>query len=156
MKIKNLKLVLAGAVGALMLFMTMPLMAKPSPVGLWKTIDDKSGKVRSHVKIWDNGKGVLYGKILKLIDREDADTVTCDKCTDDRKGQKIQGLEILRGLKNDPDKPRRWNQGTVLDPENGKVYKGYVEVTEDNKTLKLRGYVGVPLFGRSQFWHRLE
>lgn len=128
-----------------------------SPVGLWQTIDDKSGEARSHVRIWKNSKGVLYGKIVKLLNRDDADTVTCTKCTDDRAGQKVQGLEILRGLKQkDPSDPYFWDQGTVLDPENGKSYKGYVKVSEDNKVLTLRGYIGIPAFGRSQKWKRLE
>lgn len=152
MKITKLKLI----VGTFLFLTSAVLYAQPSPVGVWKTIDDKSGEARSYVKIWDNGQGVLYGKITKLLNTPDADTAICEKCTDDRKDKKVVGLEILRGLKNDPDKPLRWNQGTVLDPENGKVYKGYVEVTTDNKTLKLRGYVGVPLFGRNQFWHRVE
>lgn len=128
-----------------------------TPVGLWKTIDDKSGEVRSYVRIWKNEQGILYGKITKLVNTPDADTVVCDKCTDDRKNQKIEGLEILRGLKQkDPADPYYWDQGTVLDPENGKAYKGYVKVSRDNKQLTLRGYIGIPAFGRSQIWHRVE
>jgi hypothetical protein len=90
------------AIRALML---MPLLAlaaaaqaNTTPVGLWKTIDDKTGKERSLVRITEAG-GVLSGRIEKRLDPDAKADDVCDKCTDDRKGKPIAGMEIIRGAK---------------------------------------------------------
>ncbi len=127
--------------------------ANDSPVGTWKTIDDATGKPKSVIRITDNG-GVLEGKIEKLFRApEENQNPTCDKCTGADKDQPIIGLTILKGLKKDG---KEWNGGEITDPATGKVYKSKAELTDGGGKLQVRGYVGVPMFGRSQTWVREE
>jgi uncharacterized protein (DUF2147 family) len=124
-----------------------------SAVGLWKTIDDATGKPKALVRITED-HGVLQGKIEKLFREpgEDQDP-KCTKCTDTRKDQPITGMTILTGLKKDGDE---YSGGQILDPKNGKVYKSKAELQDGGKKLSVRGYIGMPLIGRSQVWERQE
>jgi len=124
-----------------------------SPVGLWKNIDDVSGKPKALIRISDNG-GVLQGKIEKLFRPAEQDqNPKCDKCTDARKDQPIVGMVFMSGLKKDGDE---YTGGEILDPDNGKIYKSKMELADGGKKLKVRGYIGVPMLGRSQTWVRQE
>eukprot|EP01133_Synstelium_polycarpum_P022174 gene22174-26610_t len=124
-----------------------------TPVGTWKTIDDASGKPKSLVVITESN-GVLQGKIEKLFRGPDEDqNPKCDKCTGTKKDQPIIGLVILSGLKYDG---KEWTGGEITDPANGKTYKSKAELTEGGTKLQVRGYIGVPMFGRSQTWVREE
>jgi|SRR5450830_465456 len=124
-----------------------------SPVGTWKTIDDASGKPKSLIVITENN-GVLQGKIEKLFRTPEEDqNPKCDKCTGANKDQPIVGLTILTGLKKDG---KEWSGGEIMDPANGKVYKSKAELTDGGSKLQVRGYIGVPMFGRSQTWLREE
>jgi uncharacterized protein (DUF2147 family) len=127
-------------------------LAGGSPVGYWKTIDDKTGTPASVIHIWKDGDSV-NGKIVQLFLQpgEDADP-TCEECEGDLKQKKIVGLTILSGLEEDGDE---WSGGDILDPENGKSYSCTVEVQEGGKKLKVRGYLGISLLGRTQYWHRV-
>jgi uncharacterized protein (DUF2147 family) len=122
-----------------------------SPVGLWKTIDDETGKEKSYVRITE-ANGVVSGKIEKLIDPKEADP-KCDKCTDDRKDKPVVGMTIIRNVKADGE---QWDGGDILDPNNGKVYKVRLRPEDNGKKLSVRGYIGVPMLGRSQTWVRVE
>jgi len=123
-------------------------------VGTWMTIDDETGQAKSHIQIWiDNG--VAYGKIIKLLNRkpgEDPDPI-CDKCTGADANKKVVGLVILRGLKQDGDE---WKGGTIMDPKNGKVYKCKIKAENGGATLRVRGFIGFSLIGRTQIWKRLK
>lgn len=122
-----------------------------TPIGRWKTVDDGTGKAKSIVLIWEED-GKLFGKIEKLLDTPPNDPdPKCDKCEGDLKDQPITGMRILSDLKKDGDE---WSGGKVLDPENGKSYKCYIAVVDGGKKLKVRGYVGFALLGRTQYWHR--
>ncbi len=124
-----------------------------SPVGLWKTIDDSSGKPTALIRITEN-QGVLTGKIEKLFRGPDEDqNPKCVACTDARKDQPIVGMTIVSGLRKDGDE---YKGGEILDPKNGKVYKSKLTVREGGKKVEVRGYVGMPMFGRSQVWLRQE
>lgn len=125
------------------------------PAGLWKTIDDASKKEKSLVRIIDNG-GVLTGKIEKLLDPNEKPDVVCDLCSDERKNQPVVGLTIIRGVKQDADNKALWEGGDILDPANGKVYKVRLKPAQDGKALEVRGYIGMPMLGRSQTWIRVE
>ena len=128
------------------------LAADMSPVGLWRTLDDKTGEAKSEVRISDSATG-LNGKIEKLL-RKDADTkAVCERCTDDRKGQPIVGLEIIRGAKQTEGKTV-WEGGKILDPENGSTYTLKLTPTEGGNKLDVRGSIGP--FGRTQTWVRVE
>ena len=102
-----------------------------SPVGVWKTIDDKSGEAKSHIEIFrENGK--YYGKIIKLL-RKGPDTV-CEKCPGDKKNKKLVGMLILEDLAPHDD---YWKDGSILDPESGKEYACSIWF-EDGKSGELR------------------
>ncbi|GJI95208.1 DUF2147 domain-containing protein [Rugamonas sp. FT107W] len=124
-----------------------------SPVGLWKNIDDVSGKPKALIRITDNN-GVLQGKIEQLFRAPTEDqNPKCEKCEDARKNQPVIGLVIMTGLKKDGDE---YNGGEILDPDNGKVYRSKMHLTDGGKKLSVRGYIGVPMLGRSQVWVRQE
>jgi uncharacterized protein (DUF2147 family) len=126
-------------------------VADGSPVGLWRNIDDATGKPRALVRITENN-GELSGRIEKLFRAPDQDQdPLCEKCEGDQKGQPIIGLTILSGLKKDGDE---YSGGQILDPANGKVYKSKLTVLEDGGKLNVRGYVGMPMLGRTQTWVR--
>ena len=127
-----------------------PALAADAPAGKWKTIDDKSGKVVSkvvsEVEQYDQG-GKVYGKILELAEPNDAQgkSKTCTKCEGADKNQPIVGLGIIKDLSPSGD---RYKGGTILDPEDGKVYKA--EVWDEAGKLKVRGYFGP--FYKTQTW----
>ena len=129
--------------------------AQPTPVGLWKTIDDETKTERSLIRITENG-GVLGGRIEKLLGADAKQDAVCEECTDDRKGKPIVGMAIIRGVKKNAETEGLWDGGTILDPNNGKTYKLRLKPSEDGKKLEVRGYIGTPVFGRSQTWQKVE
>lgn len=118
-------------------------------VGTWKTIDDETGEAKSYVQIYEV-KGKLYGKITKLL-KESQDKL-CTECTGKDKDKPIVGLTILKNLSKDGEE---YGGGTIMDPNNGKVYKCYITL-EDKDKLKVRGYIGFSLIGRTQYWYRVN
>jgi uncharacterized protein (DUF2147 family) len=122
-----------------------------SPVGRWTTVDDVTGKAKSVVAIWEeNGK--LYGRVQRLLDPDPGDpNPTCDGCEGELKGKPVIGLRILWDLQKDGD---GWSGGTILDPANGKTYKCLVSVEDGGAKLKVRGFIGVSVLGRTQYWRR--
>ena len=118
--------------------------------GVWKTIDDNTGKAKSHVTIFQKN-GVYYGKVTKILDPSRQDRV-CEKCDEDdpRFNKKILGMEIIQGMKK---KNSKYADGNILDPEKGSVYTCTMWL-ESEKTLKVRGWVAF-LF-RTQTWHRVQ
>ena len=118
--------------------------------GKWKTIDDATGKAKSYVEIYEED-GKVYGKIVELINPEKENPI-CDQCCCEDKDQPILGLKFIKGLEKDGDE---YNGGKILDPQNGKLYKCYITLEDDNK-LKVRGYIGFSLLGRTQYWYRAE
>ena len=145
--IKPLLALAAGLVVALPV-----LAAEMSPVGLWRTFDEKSGEPKSEVRISDSG-GVLSGKVEKLLRKGADPKAVCDRCTDDRKGQPLVGLEIIRGAKKAEGKTV-WEDGRILDPENGSTYSLKLTPADNGSKLDVRGSIGP--FGRTQTWSRVE
>ena len=133
------------------LLASTPVVAQ-TPVGVWKTIDDATGKEKSLVRITETS-GVLSGKVEKGLDPTVKADAKCDECTDNRKGQPIIGMTIIRNVKKGE---AVWEGGDILDPNNGKVYRVRLTPSGDNKKLEVRGYFGTPMFGRSQTWVRVE
>ena len=122
-----------------------------SPVGLWKTIDDASGKPTALIRITEQ-QGELQGKIEKLFRAPNEDqNPRCVQCTDARKDQPIVGMTIVSGLKKTGDE---YTGGEILDPAKGKVYKSKATLRDGGQKLEVRGYIGAPMFGRSQVWQR--
>ena len=122
-----------------------------SPVGQWHTLDDKTGEVKSVVVIFEQ-QGVVRGRVEKVL-RKDADPAAkCDKCSDDRKNQPVVGLVIIRGAKKASGK-NVWEDGEILDPENGRTYALRLTPIENGAKLEVRGSFG-PI-GRTQTWVRV-
>jgi len=119
--------------------------------GKWKTIDDETGNEKSIVEIYKGSDGKAYAKILQLLEKGKENSI-CDNCEGAKKDQPIKGMEIIDGLSKDDDE---WSDGKILDPKTGKIYKCLIELEETNK-LKVRGYIGFSLIGRTQYWHRAE
>lgn len=134
-----------------LLFISVSTFAQ-SCIGKWVTIDDETGKKKSIVELYKND-GKLYGKITYLFPREGREpNAKCTKCTDDRKDQPLVGLQIVRGCKWNGSS---WESGTIVDPENGKIYtvKMWLEPGNANY-LNVRGYIGP--FYRTQKWVKAE
>jgi len=130
------------------LMISSVVMAQSSPVGFWKTVDDNTGETRSEMELYINAQGELEGKIHELMDADAPET--CDLCPGDKKDAKLIGMVIMWGLEEDGD---QWNGGRIMDPENGKTYKCYIELESEEK-LKVRGYIGISALGRTQYWYR--
>jgi uncharacterized protein (DUF2147 family) len=140
-------------IGLVPLLLPLGTVARPqaSPVGLWNTISDRDGKPTAVVEIRQTG-GELTGIVRALLVTAGPEDSICGKCTDERRGQRIVGMEILRHMH--PDGDGQWSGGEILDPENGKSYRATLKLVDGGQTLVLRGYIGLPLFGRSQRWLR--
>ena len=137
----------------LLTLMTAATVAQTNPVlGKWKTIDDETGRVKSIVEITERG-GKLYGQVVELFRLPDEDPhPICDACEDDRKDQPALGMEIVRDMVRD-GKELEWEDGTICDPKNGKVYDCEMWFEDGNMNeLKVRGYIYF-LF-RTQTWIR--
>ena len=120
-----------------------------SPIGLWKTMDDKTGKPRAIVRVYvENGK--YFGKIEQSF-TPGAESRVCSVCTDERKNQPIIGLLIIRNM---TQRDREYVGGDILDPDTGSVYHCKMHV-EGGTRLVLRGYIGISLLGRNQTWQRM-
>ena len=116
--------------------------------GVWITQDDETGKKKSEVLLYKN-EGKLYGKILSLLLEEDKGKL-CVNCKGENKNLAIEGMVIVEGLELNG---KTWEEGTILDPKSGKTYSCYITF-ENNNTLKVRGYIGFSLLGRTQKWIR--
>lgn len=117
-----------------------------SIIGKWKTIDDVTGKAKSIVEIYENG-GKYYGKIIEIIDKTKTNEL-CANCEGAEKNKPILGMIIIKGLIK---KGKEFSSGKVLDPKTGSLYKCTITLESDDK-LKVRGYIGISLLGRTQVW----
>ena len=116
--------------------------------GKWENRDEETNKVDSVIEIYEkNGKA--FAKIIEITGKEKQKSV-CDKCKGERKNKPILGMNILTGLSKNNDE---WSGGKILDPKNGKIYSCFIQLKNNNK-LKVRGYVGAALFGRTVYWYR--
>ncbi|MDH4425112.1 MAG: DUF2147 domain-containing protein [Acidovorax sp.] len=126
-------------------------MAQMSPVGLWQTVDDETGKVTSEVRI-EERNGAIFGKIEKVTNPADQDSI-CDKCGDDRKNKKVLGLEIIRDLKK-ADGKDTWEGGTIVKPSTGQAFKASVTPIEGGKKLQVKG--SFLFISKTQTWIRIQ
>ena len=126
-------------------------LAQANPVGLWRSIDDKTGEAKAEIRIVESG-GVLSGRIERRLAKDAKPGAVCDECSDDRKGKPIDGLEILRGVRKAEGRDV-WEGGKVLDPENGREYTARLTPVDGGRKLEMRGSIGP--FGRTQVWQRV-
>jgi uncharacterized protein (DUF2147 family) len=135
----------------LVVFFAMIFNAQSQSVlGKWKTVDDETGEAKSIVEVYEKG-GKIYGKVVEILRTEHKKDV-CSKCEGADKNKPILGMVIISGLKKEDSE---YNGGTVLDPQNGKKYKCYITLESPDK-LKLRGYIGLSIMGRTQYWTRVR
>jgi len=140
--------------GLVLLLSLLPCLAfaqQATPVGQWRTIDDHSGKPRSIVEVYANPDGTLSARIVRLLDLSKGDNPMCDACRGPLHGKPIVGMTIAWGLRRDGD---AWSGGRILDPDNGKEYSVKFTPGNDGRTLEVRGYIGMPMLGRTQVWQR--
>jgi uncharacterized protein (DUF2147 family) len=124
--------------------------AQATPAGFWNTISDTDGRPTAIVEIREE-HGEYVGIVRGLLVPAEPDDSVCGKCSDDRRGQRIVGMEILRHIRREGD---AWGGGEILDPENGKTYRAKLKLEDGGKKLIVRGYIRFSLFGRSQTWVR--
>lgn len=122
-----------------------------SPVGLWVTVDDKTGERRSQVRISESN-GVLTGRIEQILE-SDKRNATCLKCSGVRRNQPVLGMTIIEGARHNASEGH-WEEGSILDPNDGKVYRLRLTPKNEGRTLEVRGYLGP--FYRNQYWIRVE
>ena len=118
--------------------------------GKWHSRNEDTNEVDSVIEVYEKD-GKAYAKVIEILDKT-RENPTCQNCIGENKDKPILGLNILTGLKKNEDE---WSGGKILDPRNGNIYKCYIKLLNPNK-LKLRGYIGFSLFGKSAFWERVE
>lgn len=132
--------------------LVLPLTAlAASPLGTWKTIDDVTGKPKSLVTIEEHN-GKFSGKVAMILDKSRRNDI-CKVCTGYRKNKKIEGMTVLWDMQKDGSK---YDGGKVLDPESGNIYSANMKLINHGNELEVRGYIGLPMLGRSQTWLRVN
>ena len=122
-----------------------------TPIGLGVTVDDKTGARRSQVRI-DETKGVLTGRIEQILEA-DKRNANCIKCTGPRRNQPVLGMTIIEGVRLNGGEGY-WEYGSILDPNDGKVYRVRLTPKNGGRMLEVRGFLGP--FYRNQYWIRAE
>ena len=126
--------------------------AEPTAAGLWEQVDEKSGQAESWFKITERN-GVYQGNIVKMFPKPgDDENWVCDKCEGAEKGKPVLGLMLIKGMQRNG---LSYENGTIMDPRDGSVYRALMRLSPDGQKLEVRGYLGISLFGRSQVWNRL-
>ena len=152
MKLPSLTLMTALAVIAMSASTLGASAADPTAIGLWEQVDESSGKAESWFKISERN-GAYEGNIVKIFFKPDEDpNWACDRCEGSEKGAPVLGLALIKGMQKNG---LSYENGTILDPRDGSVYRALMKLSPDGQKLEVRGFLGIALFGRSQVWNRL-
>lgn len=136
--------------GAVLLHTPAHAADENSPIGFWQSVDEHTNTPKAIIQIFANADGTLSGKIVKKLLPAGGDT--CSKCQGPLHDAPFIGLPILTGMKA---VDKTWEGGSIIDPANGKTYHCHMQVFHGQQ-LEVRGYVGMPMFGRSQIWKRVS
>jgi uncharacterized protein (DUF2147 family) len=152
MKLSSLTLMTAVAVIAIGAGTLGASAADPTAIGLWEQVDESSGKAESWFKISERN-GVYEGNIVKIFFKPGEDpNWACDRCEGSEKGAPVLGLALIKGMQKNG---LSYENGTIMDPRDGSVYRALMKLSPDGQKLEVRGFLGIALFGRSQVWNRL-
>jgi uncharacterized protein (DUF2147 family) len=143
-----------ASVALCMLVISVPLVGVPqrTAAGLWERVDE-SGAPVAWFRIIDCN-GVYQGKMVKIFPRpgEDPSNWRCTACQDDQKNAPVIGLTFIKGMRRNG---LAYEGGSILDPRSGLVYSARMELSPDGDQLEVRGYLGIPILGQSEFWRRI-
>lgn len=138
------------SLAALVLFVSHSALANMTPVGLWKTIDEDTNQAKSLVRITEQN-GELVGKVEKILNPAKQSAV-CSECDGSKKDNPILGMTVIEGVSDAGN--GSWQDGEILDPNNGKTYTVRLTPQNNGETLEVRGYIA--FFYRNQYWQRVE
>lgn len=136
----------------LLSFFAVSAFAAETVAGTWRTFDDKTKQPNGQVIVYEEN-GLFYGKIDPSFKSEDKTEKFCTKCSGEFKDKPFANLRFMWNFKRSGDE---YNDGKILDPNTGDIYSATMKLDDDGKTLVLRGYLGIPMFGSSQRWQRIK
>jgi uncharacterized protein (DUF2147 family) len=144
---------LALGTATLLAWAATAVAQKASPAGLWKTYSDRTGEADGLVRIVDE-RGEFVGRVEKVFSPpNESPNPVCDRCEAELHNRPVVGLAILRGVRREKD---GYTEGTILDPDEGKIYRCTISLKDVGQRLEIRGFIGVSFFGRTQVWTRVE
>ncbi|SHI95717.1 DUF2147 domain-containing protein [Pseudozobellia thermophila] len=144
--IKSGKIVLVG-----LLVCSIQLVQAQSVFGKWKTIDDRTGKPKAIIDIYEK-EGLMYGKVVQIVE-EGKENFICDKCKGELKGKPVLGMTIIEGAEHVGDGVYKGD--TLFDPQQAMTFRCKIWLNPDNTDeLKVRGYLA--FIYRTQTWLRVE
>lgn len=147
-----MRTILASALLAFgLVFAVQAFAADTTPVGTWTQVDDATGKPKSIIEITEQPDGTLQAVVKQVLFSDQGPHPICDKCEGERHNQPVEGMTIMWGVQQDGNV---WDGGQILDPHNGKTYKVKLKLADNGEKLDVRGYIGMPMLGRTQTWIR--
>lgn len=154
-QINSIKLIVMG----LFFYLVSPFVFAASTstgltvAGYWQSFDGKTKKPSSIIQIESKGE-FFEGKIVKTYSvPSERKIAVCDTCRGEQKNKPIIGLVIIKHMVCRPD---FCSEGTILDPRDGKIYHATMKLVNGGKQLYVHGYVGIPLFGKTVIWSRVN